>query len=61
VVSGLEPKGRKVARVTFGVPPTGPQLPDHFVKYPGEEHGFKGAALAASRDSAVEFLSKNLK
>jgi dienelactone hydrolase len=61
VVSGLESKGRKVIRLTFGAPPTGPHLGDQFVKYPGEGHGFKGAALAGSRDASVEFLIKNLK
>ncbi len=60
VVRGLEAKGRKVTRLTFGAPPTGPHLGDQFVKYPGEGHGFKGAALAGSRDASVEFLSKNL-
>ena len=61
VVKELEAKRRKVARVTFGTTPPGPLSGDTFVTYPGEGHGFKGAALAGSRDSTIEFLATRLK
>jgi len=61
VVDELAAKGRTVVPETFGTPPAGPKTGDQFVKYPGEGHGFKGAALAGSRDRTVDFLTKALK
>jgi len=61
VVTELAAKGRKIVPEIFGTPPMGPKTDDQFVKYPGEGHGFKGAALAGSRDKTVDFLTKELK
>jgi hypothetical protein len=52
---------RTVDRLTFGKPATGPATDYQFIEYPGEVHGFKGAALAGSRDATVEFLDKHMK
>jgi dienelactone hydrolase len=60
VVRELEAVHRQVAKLTFGRPPTGPIAEDRFIEYPGEAHGFTGAALAASRDSTTEFLKRHL-
>jgi dienelactone hydrolase len=60
VVKQLEANGRKVARLIFGAG-MALQPGDQFVTYPGEGHGFKGAALAGSRDATIEFFAKRLK
>jgi dienelactone hydrolase len=60
VVTELAAQGRKIVPEIFGTPPTGPQTDDRFIKYPGEGHGFKGAALVGSREKTVEFLTKKL-
>lgn len=61
VVEELEKKGRKVARLTFGTAGAGISAGDQFVTYPGEGHGFKGAALNGSRDMTIDFFAKRLK
>ena len=33
----------------------------HFTSYPEEGHGFKGKALAQSRDEAVQFIRKSMR
>ena len=60
VVEELEAVHRQVTKLTFGVPATGPMADDRFIQYPGEKHGFTGAALVASRDSTTEFLDRKL-
>ena len=60
VVRELEAVHRQVTKLTFGQQPTGPLADDRFIEYPGEKHGFTGAALAASRDSTTEFLKRKL-
>ena len=60
VVRELETVHRQVTKLTFGQQPTGPMADDRFIEYPGEKHGFTGAALAASRDSTTEFLKRKL-
>ena len=60
VVEELKKVGRKVKPLEYGKRATGPMADDRFITYPGEEHGFKGKALAASRKSTTEFLKRKL-
>ena len=52
---------RKVTPLIFGKPAPAAVADDQFIEYPGETHGFKGAALIDSRDATVKFLDKHLK
>lgn len=63
LVRELEKSGRRVGRSTFGKPATAaaPTASDLFIDYPGEKHGFTGAALVSSRDATVQFLDQHLK
>jgi dienelactone hydrolase len=63
LVRELERSGRRVSRFTFGTPatPPGPTGNDQFIEYPGEKHGFTGAALLWSRDTTLQFLGQHLK
>ncbi len=58
-VNELRAAGRTVTELTFGLA-AGPAADYQFVKYPGEGHGFKGAALSGSRESTVSFLKGHL-
>jgi dienelactone hydrolase len=60
VVEELEAVHRRVTKLTFGQAAAGPMADDRFIRYPGEKHGFTGAALVASRDSTTEFLKQKL-
>jgi dienelactone hydrolase len=62
VVRNLEAAvtGRTVIHSIFGKPVHGPAAGDQFIEYPAQGHGFTGPALAASRDSTVEFLDTHL-
>jgi dienelactone hydrolase len=60
VVRELERVHRQVTKSTFGQTATGPIADDRFIEYPGEKHGFTGAALVASRDWTTEFLKREL-
>ena len=61
LVRELEATGRKVTPLIFGKPAPAAVADDQFIEYPSETHGFKGAALAGSRDATVKFLDKHLK
>ena len=61
-VRELKAVGRTVVPSIFGKPaPAAAVTDDQFIEYPGEKHGFQGAALAGSRDTTVEFLDRRLK
>jgi dienelactone hydrolase len=58
----LEKAGRTLSRETFGTPSPAPgATSDRYIEYPGEKHGFTGAALTSSRDTTIEFLDQHLK
>lgn len=61
LVRELQASGRTVSPSTFGTPGVSPAAGDQFIEYPGQKHGFTGAALAASRESTVQFLEAHLK
>jgi dienelactone hydrolase len=61
LVSKLRSARRTVAESEFPKLAPGPVGSDQFIKYPHEGHGFKGAALAGSRDATIQFLDAHLK
>ncbi len=60
LVRELRGKARTVKEWKFGAAGTAALADDQFIEYPGETHGFKGAALTGSRDAAVQFLDEHL-
>ena len=61
VVRELAAVRRIVTPLTFGTPPRAPVTGDRFIEYPGQKHGFTGAALSGSRDATIQFLDTYLK
>jgi dienelactone hydrolase len=61
LVRELAAKGRRVTPLIFGASPPAAAGGDLFIEYPGESHGFHGAALAGSRDATIRFLRTHLK